>query len=88
MCIRDRIRVLVEGGMAGIRMGIQSGAEKTKEQYKRGAANKTVQKATHIINEHRKKLTPQYDLIIDTPMSPMKRLLRRLCCSQRSRLPL
>ncbi len=74
----NQIRVLVEGGMAGIRMGIQSGAEKTKEQYKRGASNKTVQKATRIINEHRKKLTPQYDLIIDNPYESDEEIVETL----------
>mgnify|MGYP003974731449 FL=1 len=65
---RDKLAPLVDAGVAFIRMGLQSGSESIKEEYKRNYSNKKVESAAAIINEFKDKIgPPQYDIILDNP---------------------
>jgi anaerobic magnesium-protoporphyrin IX monomethyl ester cyclase len=51
-----------------VRMGIQTGSERTKQLYKRKFSNEHILEAAKIINEHKDKVElPVYDVIVDNP---------------------
>ena len=64
---REKLGSLVQGGLTGLRMGIQSAAESTKKQYLRNHSNNYVERAVSIIHEFSDKITPRYDIIINNP---------------------
>ncbi len=64
---KEKLAVLVDAGLVGMRMGIQSAAEKTKKLYKRPNSNLQVEKAVKIINEYRGHIKVFYDIILDSP---------------------
>jgi radical SAM superfamily enzyme YgiQ (UPF0313 family) len=65
---RDKLSLLVDAGVSFIRMGLQSGSESIKKEYKRNYSNKKVESSVAIINEFKDKIgPPQYDIILDNP---------------------
>jgi radical SAM superfamily enzyme YgiQ (UPF0313 family) len=60
--------MLVDAGTVFVRMGIQTGSERTKQLYKRKFSNEHLLEVAKIINEHKDKIElPMYDLIVDNP---------------------
>ncbi len=65
---REKLALLVDAGLFLMRMGIQSGSERTKKLYGRKYPNEQVEKAVNVINEFRDKIKlPHYDIILDNP---------------------
>jgi radical SAM superfamily enzyme YgiQ (UPF0313 family) len=65
---REKMAMLVDAGTVFVRMGIQTGSERTKQLYKRNFSNEHLLEVAKIINEHKDKIElPMYDLIVDNP---------------------
>jgi radical SAM superfamily enzyme YgiQ (UPF0313 family) len=65
---RKKLSILVDAGLVDIRMGIQTGSERTKRLYKRHHSNQQVEEAVRMINEFKNKIKlPAYDIILDNP---------------------
>jgi radical SAM superfamily enzyme YgiQ (UPF0313 family) len=65
---REKMAMLVDAGTVHVRMGIQTGSERTKQLYNRKFSNEHILEAAKIINEHKDKMKfPRYDLIVDNP---------------------
>lgn len=65
---RDKLKVLVEAGLTHIRMGIETGSERTMKSYARKMTNEQSENAARIINEFRDRIPwPTYDIIVDNP---------------------
>lgn len=65
---RQKLELLTNAGMDRIRMGIQTGSEKTRKLYKRSHTNQQVANAASIIQEFSDKIKlPVYDIILDNP---------------------
>lgn len=75
---RKKLALLVDGGLIRVRMGIQSGAERTKKMYHRRHTNQEVAAAVKIINEFRECVLPTYDVIIDNPWEDENDLIETL----------
>jgi len=61
-----KMDILVDAGLTMIKMGLQSGSQKTLALYKRNTSNLSVIKATEILNNYKDKmLKPVYDIILD-----------------------
>ena len=66
---REKLLPLIDGGLTSVRMGIESGAERTKKAYKRKYTNATVEKAANLLHEFREEIPlPRYDMIINNPL--------------------
>lgn len=63
----EQLGMLIDAGLVGLRMGIQTACETTKRMYKRRHSNDQVLNAARIINEYKHIIRPQYDIIIDNP---------------------
>lgn len=76
----EKIKVLVEAGMVGIQMGIQSGSDSlNKNVFNRPIKVAQILKATSIINKYRNELTPpRYDIITDNPFETEKDLIKTI----------
>lgn len=76
---KEKLSLLVDAGLKSIRMGIQTGSERTKRLYNRHHSNQQVEKATKIINEFKDKIeTPLYDIILDNPWETEEDLIETL----------
>lgn len=76
---REKLSLLVDAGLIMIRMGIQTGSERTKRLYKRHHSNQQVEKAVKIINEFKDKIgIPRYDIILDNPWETDEDLVETL----------
>jgi radical SAM superfamily enzyme YgiQ (UPF0313 family) len=68
---KRKLSLLADAGLTGIRMGIQTGSERTKRLYKRRYSNQQVEKAVNIISEFADRMCdppfPRYDIILDNP---------------------
>ena len=65
---REKLAMLVDAGVNSISMGIQSGNESTKADYKRKYSNQRVQKAAALMNEFKDQVgPPHYGIILDNP---------------------
>ncbi len=64
---QEKLSLLVEAGLVGMRMGIQSAGEKTKKLYKRPHSNKQVANAVKMVNGYKNKVKAYYDIILDSP---------------------
>ena len=83
---RETLSLLVDAGLKFIRMGIQTGSERTKKLYKRHHSNQQVEKAVKLIHEFKDIIrTPMYDIIIDNPWETEDDLIETLMFL--SRLP-
>ncbi len=75
---KEKLSLLVDAGLTMLRMGIESGSERTKKLYKRYYTNKQIKNAARIINEFKNKLMPTYDIILDNPWENDKDLTETL----------
>lgn len=76
---REKLSLLVNAGLNSIRMGIQTGSERTKKLYNRRHTNHQVERAVKIINEFKDRIkTPQYDIILDNPWETDEDLIETL----------
>lgn len=76
---REKLSLLVDAGLSIIRMGIQTGSERTKKLYNRRQTNQQVEKAARIINEFKDRIRPpQYDIILDNPWETEQDLIETL----------
>lgn len=75
-----KMKALADAGLGQIKMGIQTGSEKTKAIYNRRFSNDRVLKATRLIHKysHKLKIPPYYDLILDNPWETEDDLLETL----------
>lgn len=65
---RPKMSLLVDAGLTGVRMGIQTGSERTKKLYKRHYSNKEVGDCVRIIHALKHKIPlPRYDIIVNNP---------------------
>ena len=65
---REKLDMLVDAGTFSIKMGIQTGSERTKRLFKRKFSNEHILEVAKIINEYKDKIQfPVYDLIVDNP---------------------
>jgi len=63
----DKLSPLVDAGLVGLRMGIQSAGKESKKLYKRPHTNQRVENAVKLLNKHRDKVKARYDIILDSP---------------------
>ena len=76
---REKLSFLVGAGLTEIKMGIQSGSERTKKLYSRHHSNMQVERTARIINEFKDKIkVPAYDIILDNPWETDKDLIETL----------
>ncbi|MFQ5647558.1 MAG: radical SAM protein, partial [bacterium] len=76
---RGKLSLLVNAGLTGIRMGIQTASERTKKLYKRRHSNELVEKSVNIINEFKDKIKDiRYDIIINNPWETREDLVSTL----------
>ncbi|MBI4397662.1 MAG: cobalamin B12-binding domain-containing protein [Candidatus Omnitrophica bacterium] len=67
-CSRPKLAHLVNAGLDSVRMGIETGSEKTKDLYKRNDSNQKMINSVAMLNEFHDKITKiQYDIILDNP---------------------
>ena len=64
---KEKLSALVDAGLVGMRMGIQTAGEKTKKLYKRPHSNKQVENAVRMVNGYRNQVKAFYDIILDSP---------------------
>jgi radical SAM superfamily enzyme YgiQ (UPF0313 family) len=65
---REKMAMLIDAGTVRVRMGIQTGSERTKQLYKRKFSNEHLLEVAKIINGHKDKIEiTVYDLIVDNP---------------------
>ena len=64
---KEKLSFLVDAGLTMLRMGIQTGSERTKKLYRRIYTNQQVKNAAIIINGFKNKVMPHYDIILDNP---------------------
>lgn len=76
---RDKVEVLLEAGMYEVRMGIQSGSQRTLDFYKRPATPAKVLASAEIFADYKKYLMPPaYDFIMDNPIETREDMLDTL----------
>lgn len=76
---RKKLALLVDAGLTGIRMGIETGSERTQKLYNRHYSNEQVKKAITIINEFKENIPlPRYDIIINNPWETDEDLIQTL----------
>jgi radical SAM superfamily enzyme YgiQ (UPF0313 family) len=76
---KEKLSPLVDAGLTFIRMGIETGSERTKSLYKRNYSNEQVLSASRVLNEFRDKIgPPQYDIILDNPWETDEDLVNTL----------
>jgi radical SAM superfamily enzyme YgiQ (UPF0313 family) len=63
---KEKLSSLVDAGLVGVRMGIQTAGEKTKKLYKRPHSNWEVEKAVRMVNDF-SHVKAFYDIILDNP---------------------
>lgn len=85
---KEKISLLLDAGMTRLRMGIQTGSERTKRLYKRNYSNQLVEESTAIINEFTDRLDSViYDIILDNPWETDEDLIDTLMFLVRLRPP-
>jgi radical SAM superfamily enzyme YgiQ (UPF0313 family) len=76
---REKLSLLINAGLNFIRIGIQTGSERTKKLYNRRYTNQQVERAAKIIGEFKHKIEiPQYDIILDNPWETDEDLIETL----------
>jgi len=69
---KDKLSLLVDAGLVGMRMGIQTASTETKKTYKRPHSNQQVENAVRMVNKHRDRVKASYDIILDSPWDSEK----------------
>lgn len=62
-----KLSYLVDAGLKGMTMGVQTGSRRTQELYNRRVPDRIVLNAVQAINRFKKSLFPSYDVIVDNP---------------------
>jgi len=76
---RDKLSLLVDAGLNFIKMGIQTGSERTKQLYNRRHTNLQVERGAKIINEFKDRIKEvEYDIILDNPWETEEDLIKTL----------
>ncbi|MGR3179331.1 MAG: B12-binding domain-containing radical SAM protein [Candidatus Anammoxibacter sp.] len=76
---KDKMQLLVWAGMYRIRMGIQSGSDRTLKFYRRPNRPGLIQHAASIINQFTNYMVPPgYDIIVDNPLETRKDIIDTL----------
>lgn len=75
----EKVSALVNAGLVHVRMGIETGSEKTKELYNRNFSNHRIIEATKVLNRFKSQTkVPVYDLILDNPWEDNDDLIKTL----------
>lgn len=75
----EKLAPLVRAGLRRVRMGIQTGSEKTRRLYRRNFSNDQVLQAAREINRFRDQIDPPiYDIILDNPWEAESDLVETL----------
>ena len=64
---KEKLSLVIEAGLVGIRMGIQTAGKDPKKLYKRPHTNSKVANAVKMINEYRDQVKAGFDIILDSP---------------------
>jgi len=76
---RGKLEALLDAGMYGLQMGVQTGSRRIQDIYRRNISNEQVLKAVHLLNEYRDRMVPpSYDFIIDSPWESSQDLIETL----------
>ena len=78
---REKVECLMQAGMIRIRMGIQSGSEKTLKFYNRPSSIAQIIESSNIISELANKyrtVPPLYDIITDNPLETQEEQFKTL----------
>jgi len=76
---REKLLLLVDAGLIGVRIGIQTGSERTKRMYKRYYSNEQVEEVAKKLNEFKDKIKViGYDIILDNPWEKDEDLVETL----------
>ena len=66
---RERIRILREGGLNRVRMGIESGSDRLLKFYKRPNRAGLIKEAIDVLGEFADQMVPpNYDIVVDNPI--------------------
>mgnify|MGYP001471517589 CR=1 FL=1 len=66
---REKIQILIENGMARVRLGIQSGSDRVLKFFKRPHRPGLIEEATDILGEFNRGIFPPiYDIMCDIPI--------------------
>ncbi|MDD5194870.1 MAG: radical SAM protein [Candidatus Omnitrophica bacterium] len=83
---KEKFSSLVDAGLRFVRMGIQSGSDRTRKMYRRFYSNQQVMDAAETISKFKNKVAPpSYDFILDNPWESESDLVESLMLL--SRLP-
>jgi anaerobic magnesium-protoporphyrin IX monomethyl ester cyclase len=75
----QKMKTLISAGMFRVRMGIQSGSQRTLGFYKRPDSRKSIESAIGVIHRFSKYLMPpSYDLIVDNPLETSEDIIKTL----------
>ncbi|MBN1232916.1 MAG: B12-binding domain-containing radical SAM protein [Candidatus Coatesbacteria bacterium] len=75
----EKMEVLVDAGLLGLQMGIQTGSDRINELYFRKISRDKVLHAAEIINKYKDRIKPPaYDFIINNPWETLKDRLESL----------
>jgi len=75
----EKMEYLTAAGLFFIEVGVQTGSKRVNELYQRKwSSPETVMEAAGIINRHRDRVMPLYDIILDNPFSSSKDELETL----------
>jgi radical SAM superfamily enzyme YgiQ (UPF0313 family) len=78
---KEKIELLCSVGMIWVRMGIQSGSEKTLKLYERNTSLDKMRQAIEILGTAAKKykmIPPAYDIILDNPLETREDIVENL----------
>lgn len=76
---RGKLEALLDAGMYGLQMGVQTGSRRIQDIYRRNISNAQVLKAVRLLNEYRDRMVPpSYDFIIDSPWESSQDLIETL----------
>ncbi|MFC1694299.1 B12-binding domain-containing radical SAM protein [Candidatus Latescibacterota bacterium] len=66
---KEKVEILVKAGMKKVRMGIQSGSERTLEFYGRKTSRQRILKSAEILSSFYPTINPpNFDIIVDNPL--------------------
>ncbi len=75
----EKMEYLTDAGLFFMEVGVQTGSKRVNELYQRTwSSPETVMEAARIINRHRDRVMPLYDIILDNPFSSTKDELETL----------
>ena len=74
-----KLRALLDAGLYGIQMGVQTGSSRIQKIYQRNISNKKVLETVNLLNRFKDRMVPpSYDFIIDSPWETAEDLIQTL----------